>query len=74
MKRIRCSRLVATMSFASVLADAPKAKNAKVTLVYQHELPTFPATASRACSSNTARAATRLVSVCCMVALRESGH
>jgi NAD(P)-dependent dehydrogenase (short-subunit alcohol dehydrogenase family) len=26
----------------SVLADAPKAKNAKVTLVYQHELPNVP--------------------------------
>jgi quercetin dioxygenase-like cupin family protein len=25
-----------------VLADAPKAKNAKVTLVYQHELPNVP--------------------------------
>jgi SAM-dependent methyltransferase len=26
----------------SVLADAPKSKNAKVTLVYQHELPNVP--------------------------------
>jgi hypothetical protein len=26
-------------AFGSVLADAPKSKNAKVTLVYQHELP-----------------------------------
>ncbi len=54
MKRILCSRLVATLPFGSVLADAPKSKNAKVTLVYQHELPNVPARASRACSSNTA--------------------
>ena len=39
MKRILCSLLVATLPFGSVLADAPKSKNAKVTLVYQHELP-----------------------------------
>ena len=42
MKRILCSLLVATLPFASVLADAPKSKNAKVTLVYQHELPNVP--------------------------------
>ena len=35
MKRILCSLLVATLPFGSVLADAPKEKNAKVTLVYQ---------------------------------------
>ena len=39
MKCILCSLLVATLPFGSVLADAPKEKNAKVTLVYQHELP-----------------------------------
>jgi hypothetical protein len=39
MKRILCSLLVATLPFGSVLADAPKSKNAKVTLVYQYELP-----------------------------------
>jgi hypothetical protein len=39
MKRILYSLLVATLPFGSVLADAPKSKNAKVTLVYQHELP-----------------------------------
>src|SRR5438132_11455292 len=39
MKRILCSLLVATLPFGSVLADMPKEKNAKVTLVYQHELP-----------------------------------
>ena len=37
-----CSPLAATLPFGSVLADAPKAKNAKVTLVYQHELPNVP--------------------------------
>jgi quercetin dioxygenase-like cupin family protein len=42
MKRIVCSLLVATLPLGSVLADAPKAKNAKVTLVYQHELPNVP--------------------------------
>jgi quercetin dioxygenase-like cupin family protein len=41
MKRILCSLLVATLPFGSVLA-APKEKNAKVTLVYQHELPNVP--------------------------------
>jgi quercetin dioxygenase-like cupin family protein len=39
MKRILCSLLVAILPFGSVLADAPKSNNAKVTLVYQHELP-----------------------------------
>jgi hypothetical protein len=42
MKRILCPLLVATLSFGSVLADAPKSKNAKVTLVYQHGLPNVP--------------------------------
>ena len=42
MNRILCSLLVATLPFGSVLADAPKEKNAKVTLVYQHELPNVP--------------------------------
>ena len=42
MKRILCSVLLATLPFGSVLADAPKDKSAKVTLVYQHELPNVP--------------------------------
>jgi hypothetical protein len=46
MKRILCSLLVcslaATLQFGSVTAAAPKSKNAKVTLVYQHELPNCP--------------------------------
>ena len=42
MKPILCSLLIATLPFGSVLADAPKSKNAKVTLVYQHELPNVP--------------------------------
>ena len=58
MKRILCSLPVATLPFGSVLTEAPKPKNTKVILVYQQELPTFPARASRACSSNTAGAAT----------------
>jgi quercetin dioxygenase-like cupin family protein len=42
MKRILCSLLIAMLPFGSVLADPPKSKNAKVTLVYQHELPNVP--------------------------------
>ena len=42
MKCIVCSLLVVTLPFGSVLADAPKEKSAKVTLVYQHELPNVP--------------------------------
>ena len=42
MRCILCSLLVATLPFGSVLADMPKEKNAKVTLVYQHELPNVP--------------------------------
>jgi quercetin dioxygenase-like cupin family protein len=41
MKRILCALLVAALPFGSVLADS-KSKNAKVTLVYQHELPNVP--------------------------------
>jgi len=39
MKRILCSLIVATLPFGSLLADAPKEENAKVTLVYQHDPP-----------------------------------
>jgi quercetin dioxygenase-like cupin family protein len=42
MKRILCSLLVATLAFGNVLADVPKSRNAKVTLVYQHALPNVP--------------------------------
>src|SRR3954454_18945745 len=42
MNRLLCSLLLATLPLGSVLADAPKEKNAKVTLVYQHELPNVP--------------------------------
>jgi quercetin dioxygenase-like cupin family protein len=42
MKRILCSLLLATLPFGSVFADSPKEKNAKVTLVYEHELPNVP--------------------------------
>jgi quercetin dioxygenase-like cupin family protein len=37
-----CSFLVATPRFGGVFADVPESKNAKVTLVYQHELPNCP--------------------------------
>ena len=42
MKRSFCSLLVAILPLASVLADEPISKNAKETLVYQHELPNVP--------------------------------
>jgi quercetin dioxygenase-like cupin family protein len=42
MKRILCSLLVAALPFGSALADASTEKNAKVTLVYEHELPNVP--------------------------------
>ena len=42
MERILCSLLIVTLSFGSALADTPKSNNAKVTLVYQHELPNVP--------------------------------
>jgi hypothetical protein len=48
MKRILCSLLVATLPLSSVLAAAPQSKNAKVTLVYEHELPNVPGKSLRA--------------------------
>ena len=42
MKRILCALLIAALPFGSVLADTPKSKSPKVTLVYQHELPNVP--------------------------------
>ena len=42
MKRILCSLLVAALPFGNALADEPKSKDQKVTLVYQHELPNVP--------------------------------
>lgn len=47
MKRILCALLVASLPFASLpfasaLAEDAKSKNAKVTLVYSHELPNAP--------------------------------
>lgn len=42
MKRILGMLMVALLPAACALADAPQAKNAKVTVVYQHELPNVP--------------------------------
>ena len=42
MKRVFCWLLVAALPFATALADEPKSKNAKVILVYEHELPNVP--------------------------------
>ncbi len=42
MKHVLCSLLVAALPVGTVLADSPQSKNAKGTLVYQHELPNVP--------------------------------
>jgi quercetin dioxygenase-like cupin family protein len=42
MKRVLCVLLLATLPSGTALAAAPASKNAKVTLVYQHELPNCP--------------------------------
>ena len=42
MRRILCSLRIATLPLGSVLANAPTSTNAKVTLVYQHDLPNVP--------------------------------
>ena len=62
MKRILCSLLVATLPFGSALADTTKPTEAKVTLVYQHELPNVPGKSIKSVlSSNMAQAAIRLL-------------
>jgi hypothetical protein len=64
MKRILCSLLVATLPFGSVLADVPKSKNAKVTLVYR--LPARAAERSRVRpSASQAQRMTRSRNVMC---------
>jgi quercetin dioxygenase-like cupin family protein len=42
MNRILYALLGAALAFGTALADSPTEKNAKVTLVYQHELPNVP--------------------------------
>jgi hypothetical protein len=42
MRRILFSLPLAALPLGSVPADAPKEKNTKVTLVYQHQLPNVP--------------------------------
>jgi quercetin dioxygenase-like cupin family protein len=42
VKRILCALLAAALPFGAALADEPNANKAKVTLVYQHELPNVP--------------------------------
>jgi quercetin dioxygenase-like cupin family protein len=42
MQRILCLLLLMILPFGSAIAAAPNSKNAKVTLVYQHELPNCP--------------------------------
>ena len=42
MKRLLFCLLIATLPLASGLADTPASKSAKITLVYQHELPNVP--------------------------------
>jgi quercetin dioxygenase-like cupin family protein len=42
MKRLLFCLLIATLPLAGALADTPASKSAKITLVYQHELPNVP--------------------------------
>ncbi len=42
MKRMLFILLVAALPFGSAFAQAPQSKNAKVTVVYQHEIPNVP--------------------------------
>lgn len=42
MKPIFFALLVAALPFGNALAETPGSKNAKVTLVYEHELPNVP--------------------------------
>jgi len=42
MKKYLLAMLLAAIPFSGALAEAPKSKNAKVTLVYSHELPNVP--------------------------------
>jgi quercetin dioxygenase-like cupin family protein len=42
MKNYLIAMLLAAIPFSGALAEAPKSKNAKVTLVYSHELPNVP--------------------------------
>jgi Uncharacterized conserved protein, contains double-stranded beta-helix domain len=48
MTRILCLLLFVTLPFGSALADQQTFKNAKVTTVYQHELPNVPGKSLRA--------------------------
>ena len=48
MTRILCLLLFAALPFGSALADQQTFKNAKVTPVYQHELPNVPGKSLRA--------------------------
>src|SRR5215468_4881492 len=48
MKRILCSLLLSALPFGTALADDAGLKNAKVTLVDQHELPNVPGKSLRA--------------------------
>ncbi len=42
MKRLLSCLLIATLPLTGALAEVPASKSAKVTLVYQHELPNVP--------------------------------
>ena len=65
MKRIFCSLfvcslLIATLSFGRVFAEAPQSKNARVALVYHHELPNCPGKSIKGVLVEYGPAATRL--------------
>jgi hypothetical protein len=61
MKRVLCSVLVAALPFGSVLADRRSRRTLRRPSSTSTSCRTFPARASRACPSNMAQAATRLV-------------
>ena len=42
MKRFLCALLLTATPLADAVADGAKTTNARVTLVYQHELPNVP--------------------------------
>ena len=59
MKSILPLLVVATLPFCGALADAPPSKNAKVTLVYQHELPNVPGKSIKGVLVDTAQVVIR---------------
>ena len=55
MKRFLCALLLAATPLADALADVAKAANARVTLVYQHEMPNVPGVSANASETKPAK-------------------